>query len=671
MTHAEYDRIVWAAEGPFKPQVMTLAAARTCVGRNGCRNDAHLSVGRFMADIETYYIAHDRSIRGYDGAVMLDWIPLELDPADGRLETALVGARALVHALTDGYDVDGSLIRPYYSGNRSFHVLVPTFTCGDVAPSALLPDALRRVALAIAETAKLHEIGAPPDLNLFRRCALLRAPRSWHPTGFAWKTEISIDELLHLGADEIRALATTPEPRENDYQPHDREPRDALVELYARCMTEAEDAEEERRSRPPITVTPRSEPIDIDAVVALIRPYYKPGHRDAVSLGLAGLLAKGGVPLEDAVAVFAVITKGDDDQGARSLGRLEATYQKVTDGQEVAGYKKLEDELGGDDLARLAALVGRPVAEEDAAPVWITLRDALDRPELLRAPEPLVPRLAWRGRAVLFAGPDKSGKSTIAAHAATALTRGGLWLDGRCVAGRVVWCGLEEALADAVRRFKALGADPDRVQLLAVPPAKLYEALVTLLESFPADLIVIDSLLEYARVTGGGSPPEEGDNPGWAAVIRPLVALTRSHDLALLLIHHVRRSDGQYRGAGDIAAAADVLLELTVAREGEDATLRRVRGRGRWAVEPFAVRLVGDVLELAGGEPSMDVRVMMEVERHPGSSRRQVRDRIGGRGTVIDAAVNRLVNAGAVEDRQDGRGSRLYPASGQYDFEAA
>jgi hypothetical protein len=307
--------------------------------------------------------------------------------------------------------------------------------------------------------------------------------------------------------------------------------------------------------------------------------------------------------------------------------------------------------------------------EADEPPTYATLADLLARPEILKPPECVVPRLAYRGRLVLLAGPDKSGKSTLLSHATAALSRMAPFLGGAVGArsGRVVWMGLEEAVGDAVRRLADLEADPTRVQLVIYAPRDLLDRTRALLAEWPADLLVIDSLTEYAR-TACGSIPDDGDNAGWAAVVRPLVAVAREHDIAVVVLHHVRRSDGQFRGAGEIAAAADALLELVPPAAGEDPGMRRIRGRGRWPVEPFAVALRDGRYELAGGsELSVDARVLLHIEAAPGTSKTATRKAVGGRAAAVDAAINRLLDRGAIEDSANGRPG-LWPASGQQEM---
>jgi energy-coupling factor transporter ATP-binding protein EcfA2 len=323
------------------------------------------------------------------------------------------------------------------------------------------------------------------------------------------------------------------------------------------------------------------------------------------------------------------------------------------------------------DLAQAAAMPAPavPPTPDDEPPTYALLADLLARPELLKPPECVVPRLAYRGRLVLLAGPDKSGKSTLLSHATAALTREAPFLGGAVGArsGRVIWMGLEEAVGDAVRRLAELEADPDRVQLVVCAPRDLLDQTRALLAEWPADLLVIDSLTEYARIAYGAIP-DDGDNAGWAAVLRPLVGVAREHDVAVVVLHHVRRSDGQFRGAGEIAAAADALLELVPPTSGEDQTMRRIRGRGRWTVEPFAVALREGRYELAGGsELSVDVRVLLHIEANPGTSKAATRKAVGGRATVVDAAINRLLERGAIEDSANGRRG-LWPASGQQEM---
>lgn len=277
---------------------------------------------------------------------------------------------------------------------------------------------------------------------------------------------------------------------------------------------------------------------------------------------------------------------------------------------------------------------------------WVSLRDLLERPELLEPPEEVVPRIGFRDRATLVSAPDKAGKTTLVAHASAAVTRGRQFLDGRAVHGRCVWCGLEEALGDAVLRFRDLNADPDRMKILTIRPPDLLLSLDSLLSTWPADYIAIDSLIEWARAIRGAAP-EDGDASAWGTVIRPLVQLAREHHVAMSILHHPRRSDGQYRGSLEIAAAVDCLWEMLMPGDDEpDRTIRRFRGRARWPVEPWSLRMVDGRYELGGSGPvSLDVRVVADAAENPGTSKSAQRGRLKCGKGVHDAAVHRLVAA--------------------------
>lgn len=313
------------------------------------------------------------------------------------------------------------------------------------------------------------------------------------------------------------------------------------------------------------------------------------------------------------------------------------------------GLRSLLDRYGG-------------TATYDDGPIFHTLAELQANPEMLKPPEAVVPYFGFRGRLVLLAGGDKSGKSSVMSAAVSRLSKAAPFLGAPTRGNRAVWLGLEEATADAVRRFVRTGTCPENVQVVGSRhPPNLLEHVDGLLETWPADLVVLDSLSEYARVVLGMSPGD-GDNAQWGAVIRPLAELARRRNVAVVVIHHTRKSDGSYRGPTELAAAADCLLELRGPSNGENPTTRHVSGRGRWAVEPFSFSLDddGDYRLGSGGELSLDAVVLLFIQDNPGSSQRKIRQSVTGRAQTVDAAVNRLVQRGAIQDRPNSRGSAFY-----------
>jgi hypothetical protein len=414
---------------------------------------------------------------------------------------------------------------------------------------------------------------------------------------------------------------------------------------------------------------------EVMEAVALERPVYLvEGEKDADRLTALGLTAttnqagaqKWRAEYTEALRGAHVIILPDNDEAGRkhaqtvsaALAGVAASVVTVAL-PGLAPKGDVSDWLdAGGTTARLAELVeeARTTGPLAALPLFATLAELMARPELLAPPECVLPRIGYRGRLVLLAGPDKAGKSTLLGHGLAAVSSRGVFLGEPVNArtGDVVLVGLEEAVGDAVRRFAGLRADPQRVRLVTMSPPDVLVRLREQLTEVPADAVGIDSLTELARVTLG-KVPDDGDNAGWAAVLRPLVAIAREHDTALILLHHVRRSDGQFRGAGEIAAAADAVLELKTPAQGEDPTMRHVSGRGRWPVEPFTVRLTGEGFEIARGEcgegfVSVDARVLLFLEANRGATKSMVRKGVGGRAAAVDAAVHRLIERGAVRN---------------------
>lgn len=334
---------------------------------------------------------------------------------------------------------------------------------------------------------------------------------------------------------------------------------------------------------------------------------------------------------------------------------------------------RLEDRLGRHVHRFLTKIERSEFNTEEAA--FATLDELLAEAGLLEPPPCVVPRLAYRGRTTLLAGPDKSGKSTLMAHAAAAVSRSDSFLgeqSGEEHGGRIVWAGLEESLGDAVRRFSDLDADPENVRLIRSPDAAVHDHIRKALREEAADLVVIDSLIEYARLVGGEAP-KSGDDAAWANVMRPLVALSREFDVAVVVLHHTRKSDGQYRGSTEIAAAVDALLEISMPSAADDSTVRRISGRGRdaMAVEPFAITFGPDGYELSdGAELPLKARIIVTLRENPGLSQNKLRDAVEARTEEVREAAVQLMAAGIVVNRGKQSRWKLYlKETAQEEFE--
>jgi hypothetical protein len=190
-----------------------------------------------------------------------------------------------------------------------------------------------------------------------------------------------------------------------------------------------------------------------------------------------------------------------------------------------------------------------------------SLADLLLHPELLAPPEPVAAPLLYAGRVTLLSGREKSGKTTLAANAAAAITTGTEFLGARVVCGSVLWISLDEALGDTVRRFDALGADPHLLHLVTeVPsPARLHATLT----ATAYRLAVIDTLNELAL----GVSLNKSDQI--LPILRPIVDVIRATNTACVIIGHAGKSSGAYLGSSTIGGAVDAALTLKRVGEGK------------------------------------------------------------------------------------------------------
>ena len=293
-----------------------------------------------------------------------------------------------------------------------------------------------------------------------------------------------------------------------------------------------------------------------------------------------------------------------------------------------------------------------PTVDTDV-PMFASLGLLMSRPELLQPPAEIIPKLVWRGRTTAIIAPDKAGKSTLLGHAVAALTNGHHFLGLPVQQGTALVVAPDEAVGDTVRRLGELGAHPERTRLLTMHPERLIEYLRDEMQRETPSLLLVDSLAEWARLTEGRAP-DDGDSAGWGAVVRPLVALSREFGCGIALLHHPRRSDGQYRGSGEIAAAMDALLEMRVPKAEENQPNRRdFSGRARWPIQEFSLEYTGSDYVMADGSLPLATRILIDLQVAGPSSRNAQSKRLSVRRETYLEAVNQMLEAGQLFEKNN------------------
>jgi len=278
------------------------------------------------------------------------------------------------------------------------------------------------------------------------------------------------------------------------------------------------------------------------------------------------------------------------------------------------------------------------------APRVHSLAELLQHPELLKPPEAIAPRLAYRGRVSMLVGREKlGGKSTLLTAAVAAVTRGALFLGERCAPGKVLWVSADQEHASEItQRAVRFGADPDLFHVLW-PREGFADLMKAFEQTFPV-AVVIDTLANFVRVE---DPHSSGE---WPRVLMPLLRTARDLQCAVVLSHHaVKGADGGYRDSTAIGATVDLILELRP--DTTNLARRNVTAIGRWPVSGFAVELIGDRYELIqGAELSLDAQVLAYLSLNPGSSKKAVRAGVAQRAEEVDTVLARLLSRGAIRN---------------------
>lgn len=318
-----------------------------------------------------------------------------------------------------------------------------------------------------------------------------------------------------------------------------------------------------------------------------------------------------------------------------------------------------------------------------AAPEALPVVRAADVPASPAGARWLVDGL-WAAEGVgVIGGAPKCCKTWLALELCVAVATGGDAL-GRfpvITPGPALLYGAEDAAArlrerlDAIASARGLALDAIDVRLIVVPSLRLDTAadcarLRRTLEEHRPRLLVLDPLVRLHRI-------DENSAAEMSALLGELRAMQRDHALAIVLVHHLRKSgpgggqDGQaLRGSGDLHAWGDSNLYL----RRRDGRLRlTIEHRSAPSPDPLALELAPDPaphLRIASDEATAseprpaDLRARV-IELLASSSaplaREAIRAALQARNATLGEALVRL-RADGVLDRVDG-GFRLRPGA--------
>jgi hypothetical protein len=288
----------------------------------------------------------------------------------------------------------------------------------------------------------------------------------------------------------------------------------------------------------------------------------------------------------------------------------------------------------------------QPDPEQPVQRAGYWIEELQTQPELLAVPTPCVPYLAWPGRKTLFAGREKSGKSTMTFAAIAHVTRGEPFLGTETIPQRVLWL-TEEALGDVTRRGTEMEVAPTRKLYVVSIDQNPWRQLADAFKEIAPQVVVIDSLAWFA----GLSESEENNSGAWLPVFKNFDKLTKA-GAALILLHHSTKSSpvGGYRGSTALGAYVDAILEMVPPQNG--TTYRNIGGKGRMGLgRPFNVRMTdekrGKYKLVQGVEELKATALEDEIEayraQHADVTVGELAKALGKRKAAIIEALDRLV----------------------------
>ena len=174
----------------------------------------------------------------------------------------------------------------------------------------------------------------------------------------------------------------------------------------------------------------------VDQVIAAVAPHWTMGQRHHLTLALAGLLAKAGVPEEQTRSIIERLAAGDDEPWDRAKA-VHGSYERVRSGLAVKGFYGLRETLPPELVDWLDGIAARVRQATTATPTVGGKRAEPKDDQRQRGPEYRpAPALAYRGWIGAYAAlMEPTTEAPPAFHLGVALTFAGAVM-GRHVCAR-------------------------------------------------------------------------------------------------------------------------------------------------------------------------------------------------------------------------------------------
>jgi hypothetical protein len=365
--------------------------------------------------------------------------------------------------------------------------------------------------------------------------------------------------------------------------------------------------------------------------------FYCEGEKDAETCKRHGLVATthagGANGWKPELAVYlrgrnVVVLPDNDDDGRAMVTKMKPSLLPIVGELKVLQLPSLAEHgdvsdwfaSGGTqgDLLKLA----EAATVERISPIEVTWAEAITAKPI----EWMWKGRIARGKLTLIGGDPGLGKGLLGIDTAMRVSTGTAWPDGeRCPQGRVLLLTGEDDPEDTVKpRLEAAGADVCKVGLVGITldgkRVNLVDHAQLLVETavqVGASVLVIDPLSSYLG-------PGSGKINAWRAqdiraVLDPLVESLRGTQLALIVVVHLNKTEGQramYRLSDSIAILAAARIGFLVAPHPDDPDVRVLAAlKSNISKKPLSLSFeIEDVFVASVNDSIGRVRWLHEVE---------------------------------------------------------
>jgi len=242
---------------------------------------------------------------------------------------------------------------------------------------------------------------------------------------------------------------------------------------------------------------------------------------------------------------------------------LRTTLEAVDGGASVAEVAARIEELQYTAAESLVRIASEPDIHPSGALASVPASQFLDEADTTQPTWIWDEFLTEGGLSALVAKP-KVGKTTLVYELAVKVAGGQPYLGRATRQSPVLILAVEEHPREVRRRLRTLGAeDLENVHIHAgrlEDSATTRHALRTYIAKHGIKLVVFDTLNSFWSVQ------EENDAVAVTQAIKPLLNLARESGASIFLLHHARKSDGDFgdeiRGSGALFSLLDVALIL-------------------------------------------------------------------------------------------------------------